>query len=89
MKGKRKICQTFQLAPEFNHGELGALPPSSNEDNDGSQINTTNHHPDESTEIGGVTNHHENLVQGQSLGSQEVANIPNENISKETQRTVA
>ncbi|MBW0490779.1 hypothetical protein O181_030494 [Austropuccinia psidii MF-1] len=89
MKRKRKICQTFQLAPEVNDGESGALPTSSNANNDGSQINTTNHHPDESTEIGGVTNHHESIVKSKNRGSQEVPNIPNENNSKETQRTVA
>ncbi|MBW0539280.1 hypothetical protein O181_078995 [Austropuccinia psidii MF-1] len=88
-KEKHKINQTFQLDPEFNKGESGALCPSSNENNNGRQINTTNNHPVESPKIGGVTNHHENIVKNPALSTQEAITIPNESISTEAQRTVA
>ncbi|MBW0535186.1 hypothetical protein O181_074901 [Austropuccinia psidii MF-1] len=88
-KGKKKICQTFQLAPEVNEGESVNLSPSANENNSRHPINTTNHHPDESPEIGDVTNHHKNIVQSPALGTQESTTLPNENFSTETQRTVA
>ncbi|MBW0571415.1 hypothetical protein O181_111130 [Austropuccinia psidii MF-1] len=44
-QAKKKIHQTFQLAPEVNEGESGALCPSANESNNGHPINTTNDHP--------------------------------------------
>ncbi|MBW0535013.1 hypothetical protein O181_074728 [Austropuccinia psidii MF-1] len=88
-KAKKKILQSFHLAPEVNEGESGALFPSANESNDGNQINTKNNHPVEIPEIGGVTNHHENIVQSPNLDTQEVTTVPNENIITETQRTVA
>ncbi|MBW0585410.1 hypothetical protein O181_125125 [Austropuccinia psidii MF-1] len=86
---KKKICRAFQLAPEVNEGESGALCPSANESNNGHPINTTNDHPVKIPEIGGVTNHHENIVPSPNLDTQEATTIPNENISTETQRTVA
>ncbi|MBW0488875.1 hypothetical protein O181_028590 [Austropuccinia psidii MF-1] len=89
IKAKKKICQTFQLAPEINEGDTGALCPSANESNNGHQIKNKNNHPVEFPEIGGVTNHHDNIVQSLNLKTQEVTTVPNENISTATQRTVA
>ncbi|MBW0534739.1 hypothetical protein O181_074454, partial [Austropuccinia psidii MF-1] len=57
--------------------------------NNGNPINTTNDHPVEIPEIGGVTNHHENIVPSPNLDTQEATTVPNENIGTETQRTVA
>ncbi|MBW0468224.1 hypothetical protein O181_007939 [Austropuccinia psidii MF-1] len=88
-KAKKKICQALQLAPEVNERESGAFCPSANERNNGHQINTKNHHPVEVTKIGGVTNHHENIVSSPNLDTQEVTTIPNEKNSTETQRTVS
>ncbi|MBW0579074.1 hypothetical protein O181_118789 [Austropuccinia psidii MF-1] len=88
-QAKKKIRQTFQLAPEVNEGESGALSPSANESNNGHPINTTNDHPVEIPDIGGVTNHHENIVPSPILDTQEATTVPNENIGTETQRTVA
>ncbi|MBW0561804.1 hypothetical protein O181_101519 [Austropuccinia psidii MF-1] len=88
-QAKKKICRTFQLAPEVNEGESGALCPSANESNNGHPINTTNDYPVEIPEIGGVTNHHENIVPSPNLDTQEATTVPNENIGTETQRTVA
>ncbi|MBW0510182.1 hypothetical protein O181_049897 [Austropuccinia psidii MF-1] len=87
-QAKKKICQAFQLAPEVNEGESGALCPSANEGNNGNPINTKNDHPVEIPEIGGVTNYHENIVPSPNLDTQEATTVPNENISKATQRTV-
>ncbi|MBW0554821.1 hypothetical protein O181_094536 [Austropuccinia psidii MF-1] len=88
-QAKKKISQTFQLTPEVNEGESGALCTSSNESNNGHPINTKNNHLVEISEIGGVTNHHESIVSSPNLDTQEATTIPNENISTETQRTVA
>ncbi|MBW0467865.1 hypothetical protein O181_007580 [Austropuccinia psidii MF-1] len=88
-KAKKKIWQAFQLAPEVNEGESGALFPSANEKNNGNQINTKNNHPVEITKIGGVTDHHENIVPSPNLDTQEVTTIPNKNISTTTQIIVA
>ncbi|MBW0572158.1 hypothetical protein O181_111873 [Austropuccinia psidii MF-1] len=88
-QAKKKIRQTFQLAPEVNEGESGALCPSANESNNGHPINITNDHPVEIPEFGGVTNHHENIVPRPNLDTQEATTIPNENISTQAQRTVA
>ncbi|MBW0515709.1 hypothetical protein O181_055424 [Austropuccinia psidii MF-1] len=85
-KGKKKVCQ---LAPKVNEGESGDLCSSTNENNDGNQINTTNNHLDEIPKIGGVTNNHEKIVQSINLVTQEVTTLPNENISTEAKRTVA
>ncbi|MBW0580210.1 hypothetical protein O181_119925 [Austropuccinia psidii MF-1] len=85
---KKENHQTFQLASEVNEGESGALCPSANESNNEHPINATNDHPVGIPGIGGVTNHHENIVQSSNLDTQEAATIPNENISTETQRTV-
>ncbi|MBW0534234.1 hypothetical protein O181_073949 [Austropuccinia psidii MF-1] len=88
-QAKKKIRRTFQLAPEVNEGESEALCPSANESNNGHPITTTNDHPVEIPEIGGVTNHHENIVPSPNLDTQEATTVPNENISTATQRTVA
>ncbi|MBW0546114.1 hypothetical protein O181_085829 [Austropuccinia psidii MF-1] len=88
-QAKKKICQTFQLAPEVNEGESRALCPSANESNNIHPINTTNDHPVEIPDIGGLTNSHENIVPSPNLDTQEEITIPNENISTATQRTVA
>ncbi|MBW0549737.1 hypothetical protein O181_089452 [Austropuccinia psidii MF-1] len=86
-QAKKKICQTFQFSPEVNEGESGALFPSVNESNNGHPINTTNDHPVKIPEIGGVTNHHENIVPSPNLDTQEATTIPNKNISTSNQRT--
>ncbi|MBW0507610.1 hypothetical protein O181_047325 [Austropuccinia psidii MF-1] len=86
---KKETLPYFSLAPEANEGESGALCPSANESNNGHPINTTNDHPVEIPEIGGVTNHHENIVPSPNLDTQEATTGPNENISTATQRTVA
>ncbi|MBW0573445.1 hypothetical protein O181_113160 [Austropuccinia psidii MF-1] len=88
-QSKKKICQTFQMAPEVNEGKPGALSPSANESNNGHRISTKNDHPVEFPEIGGVTNDHENIVPSPYLDTQEATTVPNENISTATQRTVA
>ncbi|MBW0557987.1 hypothetical protein O181_097702 [Austropuccinia psidii MF-1] len=88
-QAKKKICPTCQLAPEVNEGESGALCPSANESNNGHPISTTNDYPVEIPDIGCVTNHHESIVPSPNLDTQEATNISNENISPETQRTVA
>ncbi|MBW0478475.1 hypothetical protein O181_018190 [Austropuccinia psidii MF-1] len=88
-KAKKKMCKNLQLAPEVNERESGALCHSSNKNNDGHQINTTNNNPVEIHKIGGVTNHHEKIVQSPNLDTQEVTTVPNKNISTETQRTVS
>ncbi|MBW0515144.1 hypothetical protein O181_054859 [Austropuccinia psidii MF-1] len=80
-EAKKKIFQTFQLVPEVNEAESGACCLSANENTNGCQTNTTNNHPVEIPEIGGVTNHHENIFQSPNLHTQEVTTIPNENIS--------
>ena len=77
------------MVPEVNEGESRAFCPSANENNNGCCINTTNHHPDESPNIGGVTYHHEKLLQAQNFGVQEVTDLTKENISTSTQRTLA
>ncbi|MBW0578964.1 hypothetical protein O181_118679 [Austropuccinia psidii MF-1] len=86
---KKKIFETFQLAPEVNEGEPGALCPSANESNNGHPISTKNDHPVEIPEIEGVTNHHENIVPSPYFDTQEATTVPNENISTATQRQVA
>ncbi|MBW0539549.1 hypothetical protein O181_079264 [Austropuccinia psidii MF-1] len=88
-QAKKKIRRAFQLYPEFNEGESEAIFPSANASNNGNPINTTIDHPVEIPEIGGVTNHHENIVPSPNLDTQEATTVPNENISTETQRTVA
>ncbi|MBW0561300.1 hypothetical protein O181_101015 [Austropuccinia psidii MF-1] len=86
---KKKIRQAFQLAPEAIEGESGALFPSANEGNNGHSISTTNDHPVEIPEIGGVTNHHENIVPSPNLDTKEATTVPNKNRSTATQKTVA
>ncbi|MBW0519316.1 hypothetical protein O181_059031 [Austropuccinia psidii MF-1] len=88
-QAKKKIFATFQLAPEVNEGESGALCPSANESNNGHPINTTNDHPVKIPEIGGVTNYYENIVSSPNFDTQEATTVPNENISTETQRTAS
>ncbi|MBW0481417.1 hypothetical protein O181_021132 [Austropuccinia psidii MF-1] len=80
-KAKKKIFQTFQLVPEVDEVESGARCLSANENTNGRQTNTTNNHPVEIPDIGGVTNHHESIFQSPNLHTQEVTTIPNENIS--------
>ncbi|MBW0478282.1 hypothetical protein O181_017997 [Austropuccinia psidii MF-1] len=88
-KEKKKIFQTFQLSPKVNEGESGALSPYANRNNNGHQINITNSYPAEIADIEGVTNHDKNIVQSPNFNTQGVTTIPNENISTETQKTVA
>ncbi|MBW0508775.1 hypothetical protein O181_048490 [Austropuccinia psidii MF-1] len=89
-KPKKKIHQPFKFSPEVNEGQSRALFPSSNKNNyNQCQINTTNNHPVECPKIGGVTNHHENIVPSPDLGTQEVTTFDNENISTASQRTMA
>ncbi|MBW0558600.1 hypothetical protein O181_098315 [Austropuccinia psidii MF-1] len=78
-QAKKKICRAFQLAPEVNEGESGALCPSANESNNGNSISTKNDHP---------VDHHENIFPSPNLDNQEATTIPNENISTETQGKV-
>ncbi|MBW0490055.1 hypothetical protein O181_029770 [Austropuccinia psidii MF-1] len=88
-KAKKKMSPAFQLAPEVNEGESGALCPSANENDNQGQINSTNNHPVDIPNIGSLTNHHENIVQSTNLETWEVTTVPNGNISKSTQRAVA
>ncbi|MBW0509659.1 hypothetical protein O181_049374 [Austropuccinia psidii MF-1] len=88
IKGKKKIHQKFQLPPEVNNGELGALSTSTHENNDGPQINTTNSHLDKNSKIGDVTNHHENILQSQNSRVHEATSFLKANISTEAQRTM-
>ncbi|MBW0506954.1 hypothetical protein O181_046669 [Austropuccinia psidii MF-1] len=67
---KKKIRQAFQLAPEVDEGECGALCSSAHESNNENPINTKNDHPVEIPEIGGVTNHHANIFPSQNLDTQ-------------------
>ncbi|MBW0550779.1 hypothetical protein O181_090494 [Austropuccinia psidii MF-1] len=88
-KEKKTIFQTFQLSPKVNEGESGALSPYANGNNNGHQINITNSYPAEIADIGGLTNHDKNIVQSPNFHTQGVTTITNENISTETQTTVA
>ncbi|MBW0485541.1 hypothetical protein O181_025256 [Austropuccinia psidii MF-1] len=83
-KGKKKIFQSLQLSPEVNNGESGALSPSSRGHNDGPQTKTTSHHQKKSAKVGGVTDHHEKILQSKMFGIQEATNLPKENNSTET-----
>ncbi|MBW0521028.1 hypothetical protein O181_060743 [Austropuccinia psidii MF-1] len=84
-----KIGRMTNISLKINEGELGAFCPSANERNNGHLINTTNDHLVEIPEIGGVTNHHENIAPSPNLDTQEATTVPIENISTETQRKVA
>ena len=74
-QAKKKICQTFQLNPEVNEGESGALCTSANESNNGHPISTKNNHLVEIPEIGGVTNHHENIAPSPNMDTQEATTV--------------
>ncbi|MBW0561087.1 hypothetical protein O181_100802 [Austropuccinia psidii MF-1] len=84
------VREKLQEARELLVADIDwALCPSANESNNGNPINTTNYHPVGIAEIGGVTNHHENIVPSPNLDIQETITVTNENIGTETQRTVA
>ncbi|MBW0478476.1 hypothetical protein O181_018191 [Austropuccinia psidii MF-1] len=84
------LLEKLQEARELLVADIDwALCPSDNENDNGFQINTTNNHPIESPDIGGVTNDHENVVQSPTLGTQEVTTITNENNNTAAQRTVS
>ncbi|MBW0462203.1 hypothetical protein O181_001918 [Austropuccinia psidii MF-1] len=87
-KGKNKICLSSHVAPEITNGKSGALSPSSDENNDGPQINTENNHPEEILDIQGVTNSQENILQSQTFGVQAATNLPNKDSSTGAQSTV-